>query len=70
VGGTPPFGFPRPIRTFLDIDLLVFEEIWAAAGTPDAVFRTAAGELQRTTAAQVVDLKETASEAENVSPNR
>jgi prolyl-tRNA editing enzyme YbaK/EbsC (Cys-tRNA(Pro) deacylase) len=70
VGGTPPFGFPRPIRTFLDSDLLVFEEIWAAAGTPNAVFRTTAGELQRTTAAEVVELKETASRDENVPPNR
>src|SRR6185436_19410648 len=45
---------------FLDRDLMAFEEIWAAAGTPDAVFRTTASELQRTTGAGVVDLKETA----------
>ena len=70
VGGTPPFGFPRPIRTFLDPDLLGFEEIWAAAGTPDAVFRTTAGELRRTTAAEVVELRETAFRDENVPPNR
>ena len=70
MGGTPPFGHPEPIRTFLDRDLLAFEEVWAAAGTPDAVFRTTAGELQRTTAAEVVDLKETASRDENVPPNR
>src|SRR6187431_2575689 len=38
VGGTPPFGHPEPVRTFLDRDLLAFEEVWAAAGTPDAVF--------------------------------
>ena len=61
VGGTPPFGHPEPVRTFLDRDLLAFEEIWAAAGTPDAVFRTTASELRRTTGAEVVDLKETAS---------
>jgi prolyl-tRNA editing enzyme YbaK/EbsC (Cys-tRNA(Pro) deacylase) len=70
VGGTPPFGHPEPIRTFLDPDLLAFEEVWAAAGTPDAVFRTTATELQRTTAAEVVDLKETGSRNENVPPNR
>jgi hypothetical protein len=73
-GGTPPFGHPfghpEPIRTFLDPDLLAFEEVWAAAGTPDAVFRTTATELQRTTAAEVVDLKETGSRNENVPPNR
>ena len=67
VGGTPPFGHPEPVPTFLDRDLLAFEEVWAAAGTPDAVFRTTAAELQRTTGAEVVDLKETASGDENPS---
>jgi prolyl-tRNA editing enzyme YbaK/EbsC (Cys-tRNA(Pro) deacylase) len=59
VGGTPPFGHPERVRTFLDRDLLGFEEIWAAAGTPDAVFRTAPEELRRTSRAEVADLKET-----------
>src|SRR5262245_42099230 len=59
VGGTPPFGHPERIRTFLDHDLLAFEEIWAAAGTPDAVFRTTPEELLRTSEAEVADLKET-----------
>jgi prolyl-tRNA editing enzyme YbaK/EbsC (Cys-tRNA(Pro) deacylase) len=58
VGGTPPFGHPERIRTFLDRDLLAFEEIWAAAGTPDAVFRTSPEELRRTSQAEVADLKE------------
>lgn len=61
ISGTPPFGHPEPVRTFLDRDLLAFEEIWAAAGTPDAVFRTTPDELLRTTGAEVVDLKETRS---------
>lgn len=60
VGGTPPFGHPEPVRTFLDRDLLGYEEIWAAAGTPDAVFRTTPGELARTALAEVADLKEPA----------
>jgi prolyl-tRNA editing enzyme YbaK/EbsC (Cys-tRNA(Pro) deacylase) len=59
VGGTPPFGHPEQVRTFLDRDLLAFEEIWAAAGTPDAVFRTTPEELRRTSQAEVADLKET-----------
>jgi prolyl-tRNA editing enzyme YbaK/EbsC (Cys-tRNA(Pro) deacylase) len=59
VGGTPPFGHPGPVRTYLDRDLLGFEEIWAAAGTPDAVFRTTPEELRRTSQAEVADLKET-----------
>jgi prolyl-tRNA editing enzyme YbaK/EbsC (Cys-tRNA(Pro) deacylase) len=59
VGGTPPFGHPQRVRTFLDRDLQGYEEIWAAAGTPDAVFRTTPEELRRTALAEVVDLKET-----------
>jgi prolyl-tRNA editing enzyme YbaK/EbsC (Cys-tRNA(Pro) deacylase) len=39
IGGVPPVGFPAPIETWIDEDLLLFEEVWAAAGTPFAVFR-------------------------------
>lgn len=60
VGGTPPFGHPERIRTFLDRDLLAHEEVWAACGTPDSVFRTTPGELQRSAMAEVADVKETA----------
>jgi prolyl-tRNA editing enzyme YbaK/EbsC (Cys-tRNA(Pro) deacylase) len=60
VGGTPPFGHPTRVRAFLDRDLLGYEEIWAAAGTPDAVFQTTPAELERVTMAEVADLKETA----------
>lgn len=59
VGGTPPFGHPEPVRAFLDPSLLAFEEVWAAAGTPDSVFRTTAEELRRTTNAEVAEFRET-----------
>lgn len=59
VGGTPPFGHPERVRTFLDRDLLAYDEVWAAAGTPDSVFRTSPDELRRTARAEVADLKET-----------
>lgn len=58
VGGTPPFGHPEPLQAFLDRDLLAFEEVWAAAGTPDSVFRTTPEELRRTTRAEVADFRE------------
>jgi prolyl-tRNA editing enzyme YbaK/EbsC (Cys-tRNA(Pro) deacylase) len=58
VGGTPPFGHPAKLRTFLDRDLLAHEDVWAAAGTPDSVFQTSPSELQRSALAEVVDLKE------------
>jgi prolyl-tRNA editing enzyme YbaK/EbsC (Cys-tRNA(Pro) deacylase) len=54
VGGTPPFGHLEPLRTFLDPDLLRYDEIWAAAGTPDGVFRTTPPELRTAARAVVV----------------
>ena len=39
IGGVPPVGFQAPIETWIDEELLLFEEVWAAAGTPFAVFR-------------------------------
>ena len=53
VGGTPPFGHRSRVRTFLDQDLLEFDEVWAAAGTPDAVFPLSPCELLRASGATV-----------------
>ncbi len=38
IGGVPPVGFPQPIETWIDRDLLQHTEVWAAAGTPFTVF--------------------------------
>ena len=38
IGGIPPFGHTRPVRTIMDPDLGRFQVVWAAAGTPTAVF--------------------------------
>jgi len=38
IGGVPPVGFPQPIETWIDRDLLQHKEVWAAAGTPFTVF--------------------------------
>ena len=38
IGGVPPVGHVRPIETVLDEDLLAHDVVWAAAGTPTAVF--------------------------------
>lgn len=67
VGGTPPFGHPAPIPAYLDPDLLGHREVWAAAGTPDAVFRTTPEELRRTTGAVVADFRETRPEGSGTS---
>ncbi len=38
IGGTPPFGYPAPVRVLVDRDLMGYDELWAAAGTPNSVF--------------------------------
>ena len=58
IGGTPPFGFPGRVRVFMDADLFRHEVIWAAAGTPDAVFRTSPQELKSAADAEVAEFKE------------
>lgn len=47
IGGVPPVGHRRAIPTYIDEDLMGFTEIWAAAGTPHAVFRLTPEELSR-----------------------
>jgi prolyl-tRNA editing enzyme YbaK/EbsC (Cys-tRNA(Pro) deacylase) len=54
IGGVPPVGHARPIETYLDEDLLRFPLVWAAAGTPNAIFEISSQELLRITAAQVI----------------
>lgn len=56
VGGVPPFGHRRPLRTFVDEDLLAHERVWAGAGTPDANFDVDPVALVRATGALVCDL--------------
>jgi Cys-tRNA(Pro) deacylase len=59
IGGTPPFGVGKAILpTFIDNALVDFDEVWAAAGTPDAVFPMAPADLIRLTGGTVVDLAE------------
>ena len=58
IGGTPPFGFPGPVRVLMDQDLVGYDEIWAAAGTPDSVFRITPAGLREAAGAEVVDLRE------------
>jgi len=57
IGGVPPVGHDEPMPIWIDKDLFLYEQIWAAAGTPFAVFEITPGELQRVTGAAVVDVK-------------
>ncbi len=56
IGGVPPTGFPVPIPTFIDRDLLQYDVVWAAAGTPRHVFPIAPLELVRITGGKVAEV--------------
>lgn len=58
VGGTPPFGHPVSLPAYVDPLLLAFQELWAAAGTPEAVFPLTPQELLRATGARTADFIE------------
>jgi prolyl-tRNA editing enzyme YbaK/EbsC (Cys-tRNA(Pro) deacylase) len=58
IGGVPPVGHTEPLLTFVDEDLLQYGEIWAAAGTPNAVFRLTPPDLVRMTGGQVGKISE------------
>jgi prolyl-tRNA editing enzyme YbaK/EbsC (Cys-tRNA(Pro) deacylase) len=57
IGGVPPIGHVQPMETYLDEDLLQYGTIWAAAGTPNAVFELTPSDLQAMTGAKVVRVK-------------
>ncbi len=57
IGGIPPVGHLSPLRTLIDEDLLRFDRIWAAAGTPNAVFELDPRDLPRITNGQVADVR-------------
>jgi Cys-tRNA(Pro) deacylase len=57
IGGVPPLGHRRRLKILIDEDLLQYEEIWAAAGTPRAVFKLTPDELQRITKGTVISVK-------------
>lgn len=57
IGGVPPFGHLTPMTIYVDEDLLQFETVWAAAGTPFAVFAIGPNELIRGSGGTAVSLK-------------
>lgn len=58
IGGVPPVGHNISLETILDPDLKKHEEIWAAAGTPFAVFQLKPIDLEPLTNGRWVDLSE------------
>jgi prolyl-tRNA editing enzyme YbaK/EbsC (Cys-tRNA(Pro) deacylase) len=57
VGGVAPVGFATPPAAILDADLTRLDPLWAAAGSPEHVFRTSADALLRLTGARVSDVR-------------
>jgi prolyl-tRNA editing enzyme YbaK/EbsC (Cys-tRNA(Pro) deacylase) len=58
IGGVPPIGHDHPLPLFFDRDLLQYDTLWAAAGTPNAVFAVEPQRLIEASGAVVLDLKE------------
>ena len=57
IGGVPPLAHREDPVTFIDRDLLAYEAIWAAAGTPNAVFPLRSDRLADLTGGSVADIK-------------
>ena len=56
VGGVPPLGHTQKLKAFIDEDLLKHKEIWAAAGTPNAMFKLASADLPIITGGHVISV--------------
>jgi prolyl-tRNA editing enzyme YbaK/EbsC (Cys-tRNA(Pro) deacylase) len=56
IGGVSPVGHASPCVTLIDRELFRFDEIWAAAGHPNGVFRLSPAQLEQLTGAPVADV--------------
>jgi prolyl-tRNA editing enzyme YbaK/EbsC (Cys-tRNA(Pro) deacylase) len=56
IGGVPPAGHLQPVKTILDVDLREHNSIWAAAGTPHALFQLKPADLEPLTNGHWIDL--------------
>lgn len=57
VGGVPPLGHPRPLKTFIDEDLLACDVVYAGAGSPHTLFPVKPKELLDLTGGKPADIK-------------
>lgn len=57
IGGIPPIGHNEKMETYLDEDFLSHQTIWAAAGTPNAIFELQTRDLQKMTDGKIVQVK-------------
>jgi prolyl-tRNA editing enzyme YbaK/EbsC (Cys-tRNA(Pro) deacylase) len=57
IGGVPPIGHAEKMETYLDEDFLSYQTIWAAAGTPNAIFELKTEDLQKMTNGKIAQVK-------------
>jgi prolyl-tRNA editing enzyme YbaK/EbsC (Cys-tRNA(Pro) deacylase) len=57
IGGVPPIGHTKEMETYIDEDFLPYQTIWAAAGTPNAIFELKTEDLQKMTKGKIVQVK-------------
>lgn len=57
IGGVPPIGHTQKLETYLDEDFLQYRTVWAAAGTPNAIFELKSSDLQKMTNGMIVRVK-------------
>ena len=57
IGGVPPIGHNHKMETYIDEDLMQYLVVWAAAGTPNAIFELTPTDLQKITGGIIVQVK-------------
>jgi Cys-tRNA(Pro) deacylase len=57
IGGVPPIGHNQKVETYIDEDFMQFKTIWAAAGTPNAIFELTPEDLQKMTDGKLMRVK-------------
>ena len=57
IGGVPPVGHVQKMETYLDEDFLTYQTIWAAAGTPNAIFELKTEDLQKMTNGRIAQVR-------------
>ena len=65
IGGVPPLGHAEAMPTFIDQDLLAYDSLWAAAGTPNAVFKLTPKELVAMSKGRVEHIRKDAAQERN-----
>ncbi len=58
IGGVPPLGHAQRLRVLVDRDLLAYTQVYAAAGTPNAVFPITPTELLHVSGGVIADIRE------------